>query len=82
MFNHVSHLLHYEGSSSYSLSCVSPQENPCGIIHVQKHDNRVLESNIWTNRSGHNSIGSSLGDGGIHHGHSPRTASTPIVVAS
>ena len=68
MSNNVSRVSHYDDSSSYSPSGVSPQGKPHGASHVREHGNKVQESNIRTNRSGHDSISSNLADGCIPHG--------------
>ena len=68
MSNNISCVPYYDGSSSYYLSCVSPQCNPRGISHVREHGNEVQESNLWTNPSGHDSISNNLACGGIPHG--------------
>ena len=60
MSNNVSQVLSHNVKSSYSQSRVSPQGNPCGISHVQEHDNEIQESNLWTNPSRHDSIGNNL----------------------
>ena len=73
MSNNVRQVLNHNVSSSSSQSCVSPQGNPRGIIHVQEHDNKVQESNLRTNPSGHDSIGNNLQRGVIPHGDSHPT---------
>ena len=70
MSNDVSRVPHYDGSSSYSMSGIPPQGNPHEISHVQKYGKKVQELNLWTNPSGHESIGNNLADGGIPHGDS------------
>ena len=47
--------------------------NPHGTSHVQKHGNTLHKRNLWINRSGHDSIGNNLGDGGIPHDDSNQT---------
>ena len=73
MSNDVSRVPYHNGSSSYSPSCVSPQGNTRGISHAREHGNKVQESNLRINPSGHDSIGNNLQCGGIPHG-----ASHPI----
>ena len=67
MSKNASRVPHYDASSSYSLSDVNPQGNPRGISHVQKYNNEVQESNLRTNRSGHDSIGINLVYGCLPH---------------
>ena len=74
MSKNVSQVLNHNVSSSYSQSCVSPQGNPRGISHVREHGNKVQESNLRTNPSGHDSIGNNLQCGGIPHSDSHPTA--------
>ena len=73
MFNNVSCVPHYNGSSSYYTSGVFSHGNPHGISHVRKHSNKVQERNLRTNRSGYDSIGNNITDGGITHGNRHRT---------
>ena len=73
MSNDVSQVSYYNGSISYSPSFFPPQGNPCGISHVREHGNKVQESNLRTNPSGHDSIGNNLQCGGIPHGDSHPT---------
>ena len=67
MSNDVSRVSYYDGSSSYSPSCVSLKGNPHGIIHVREHSNEVQDINLWTNPSGHDYIGNNLACGGTPH---------------
>ena len=73
MSNNVSQVLNHNVKSSYSLSRVIPQGNPCGISHVRKYGNEVHKRNLRTKCSSHNSIGNNLGDGDIPHGNSHQT---------
>ena len=65
--NNISRVPYYDVSSSYFPSSVFPQRNPHGIIHLQEHGNKVQESNIRTNPSGHDFIGNNLACDGIPH---------------
>ena len=60
MSNNLSKIPYHDGSSSYSLSYISPKDNPRGISHVREHGYKVQESNLWTNPSGHESIGNNI----------------------
>ena len=73
MSNNVSQVPYHNGSSSYSPSCVSPQDNPCISSHVREHSNKVQESNLRTNPFGHDSIGNNLVCDVIPHGDSHPT---------
>ena len=67
MSSNVSCVPYHDGSSSYSLRCVSPQGDPRGISHVREHGNEVQERNLWTNSYAYDYIGNNLACGDIPH---------------
>ena len=73
MSNDVSQVLNHNIKSSYSQSHVSPQGNPRRTSYVRNHDNKVYESNLRTNLSGHDSIRNKITCGCIPHGDSHPT---------